>query len=568
MRGSLRGGVAFQGAFSDVPPRGGSQGSLRVCLLFLLGEERAGSCEGLSLVAALEVGFPAHGPQVQQDGTGELLSRQGADGPSPSSHLPAGSHSALARSLQAAEALLRHCVHPSWRRLLPLRPGPEDPEDREEEEEASPGGLARLAQVEQSFLGLSRACLSVREDPHTETFQGHLRPEPAQAAFSFHATRSSVARHCTTLHALLQQRHHLRLARHYSRRLKAASDFVRRLRAVEGSLLPSERQDAGWGRLLRGLCEELRTHTTHWDALQRHMCSDPWLRPMLLQRPTAVLHMRRAFSSLARQALCLLERCLEALLRHLARAPCLPPAPLSEFFQGLDIYNQVVRDQPRQRFSVALWAEPGPSSDLQGEPPRGPSSFPMERVLGLLAAESGQRVACKLRLVLLGPQAEASGVEAVPWEGSGEAWLLGTAPRTGKGAPSLSAELQALGQAEEERLLQILGGLVASTGSLWHHLLSRPKQEQPPEGLEASGGPGQSDSTSLPAWKAVRWLDASYTEAAGALYTQCRPLVWSTMSTSLAHQLELHSPPAQFPGRIVAVLGQELRHTPFHGTCG
>ncbi|XP_060103429.1 coiled-coil domain-containing protein 142 [Heteronotia binoei] len=455
------------------------------------------------------------------------------------------SRRALAKSLQAAEALLRRCIQPSLRRLLLLQPSEEGLEGREEEEEAA-WPVGGLAQVECGFLRLSRG-LSVREDPHTETFQGHVRPEPAQAAFSYHATWSSTARHCATLHALLQQRHHLHLARHYSQRLKAASDFVQRLRTAEGSLLlASKRQEARWGRQLRGLCEELRTHTAHWEALQRHMRSDPWLRPLLLQRQEPVLRMKQAFSLLALQGLCLLEHCLEALLRQLAHPPGLPPAALSDFFQGLDIYNQVVREQPWQHCSVALWTEPGSSSDLQGElgPP---AAFPVERVLGLLAAERGQRAACKLSQLLLGLQAEASGAE-----GSPEAWLPEASLQAGEGGPSLCAELQALGQAEEEHLLRILGELVASTRSLWHHLLSRPKQERPPEGPEAS------DATPLPAWKAVRWLDASYSEAAGALWAQYRPLFWSTTATALAHQLELRSPPTQSQARTAALMGQQL----------
>ncbi|XP_048366196.1 coiled-coil domain-containing protein 142 isoform X1 [Sphaerodactylus townsendi] len=468
------------------------------------------------------------------------------------------SRTTLAKSLQTAEALLRHCIHPNWRRLLPLRPT-EDPEDSDEEEETT-GGVAHLAQVERSFLGLSRS-LCVREDLRTETFQGHVRPELPQAAFSYHAVWSGAARRCATMHALLQQHHNLRLARHYSRRLKAASDFVRRLRTAERSLLlPSGRQEADSGRLLRGLCEQLRTHTAHWDALQRHMRSDPWLRPLLLLRHEVVLRMKQALSLLALQALCLSERCLEALLRHLAHTTCLSAAPLSDFFQGLEIYNQVLRDQPRQ----PLWAEPGCSSGLRREP-RGASAFPVDRVLGILAAERGQRAARKLCQLLLGLQARArSGEAATSWEGFLEPGLLAAAPQAGEGAPSLSAELQALCHVEEEHLLWILGKLVASTGSLWHHLLRRPNQERPPGGLEESHGPGGSDSASLPAWKTVHWLDASYSEAAGGLYAQCCPLLWSATAVALAHQLEVRLPMAQFQGRTVATLGQQLGHAPFH----
>ncbi|XP_054846456.1 coiled-coil domain-containing protein 142 isoform X2 [Eublepharis macularius] len=469
---------------------------------------------------------------------------------------------ALAKSVQTAEALLRQRMKPSLIRLLPLHPS-KNPEDGDGEgEEALPGGLACLAQVERSFLGLSH-CLWVREDPRTETFQAHVRPDAAQGtSFSYHATRTSVAHHAATLHALLQHRHHLRLSRHYTQRLKAASDFVRHLRIAERSLLLSSgRQDAGWGPLLRGLCEGLRTHAAHWNELQQHIRSDPWLRPLLLQRHAVVLHMKEAFSSLALRALCLLERCLEALLRHLARAACLHPAPLSDFFQGLEIYNQVVREQMQQPFSVVLWADLGPNSDQRGEP-GGPSAFPLERVLGILAAERGQRAAQKLRLFLLGLQ--ASCVDTAPWKGNDELWLLGVAPPASQAVedpPSLSAELQALCREEEEHLVLVLRRLVASTASLWHHLLRRPKKDKPLECPESSGG---SRSASLPTCKAVHWLDASYTETAGVLYAQYLPLLWRATAASLVHQLELHSPLAQFHAGIVTTLGQQLGHALLH----
>ncbi|XP_053110537.1 coiled-coil domain-containing protein 142 isoform X2 [Hemicordylus capensis] len=462
-----------------------------------------------------------------------------------------GSFMPLARSLQRAEALLRHCVNPRLRRLLPPRPSEGSYDSEEEEEEAAaaaPGSLARLAQVERTFLALSR-CLRVQENPRTETFQAHMRPEAAQGPFSYHTARTGVARHCATLHALLQHRHRLRLARHYSLRLRAASDFVRRLAAAERC-----RQDAGQrGRLLRGLCEELRTHALHWEGLQRRLHSDPWLRSVLLQRPEAVLRMKEALTLLALRASLLLERQIEALLRSLARGASLPPAPLADLFQGLEIYNQVVSHPGLQRAFAELPAEPagGEGGSAHG--------FPVERVLGILAAERGRLAARRLHLLL--PAQQAGAGEAAPWEGPAEAWLRGWAPQAppaGEEPSSLSAELQALCQEEEALMLLVLGKLVASSDSLWHHVLHRPQPEKPlqcPEPSDVSAGP---DAAALPSWKAVRWWDASFAEAAAVLYARYRPLLWRATAASLAHQLELQPALAQSREWVAATWGQRL----------
>ncbi|KAM8808636.1 coiled-coil domain-containing protein 142 [Eudromia elegans] len=325
---------------------------------------------------------------------------------------PRGPRGGLARSLQRAEAVLRSCVSPGLRRRLPpVPPAGECSADSEDEE--APGALAQL---ERSFAGLRRG-LCVLEEPHTETFRGHVRPPAAHAAFSHHALRPRVAQRCATLHALLQHRHALRLCRHYCRRLRAASAFVRRLLRA-----PREPPPAA----LRPLCQELRAHAGHWRTLQQRVHADPWLHPLLLQRHDALLHMCRALRLLALQALWLLEGRAEAALRALARGPA-PPAQLRDLLEGLGIYNRVAAE---------LAQEPGPS----GAP--APRPFPAARVLAVLAAERGRITAQQLQR-LLRPS-------------------VGAAEELGR-----AEELRAL-CCEEQQLVELaLGALAASAGSLW-----------------------------------------------------------------------------------------------------
>ncbi|KAM6400738.1 LOW QUALITY PROTEIN: coiled-coil domain-containing protein 142 [Pluvialis apricaria] len=461
----------------------------------------------------------------------------------------------LARSLQKAEAMLRSCVSPSLRRLLPPRPRQrsyDNSEDEEEEEEEETPAL--LALLEQSFSGLHR-CLCVWEDPRTETFQGHVRPQPsdsAAAAFSYHPVHPRVAERGAALHALLQHRHHLRLVRDYSRRLKAASDFLRRLLALVEQPEPPA-GELGATQPLRGLCQELRTHAGHWSGLRRRIRSDPWLRPLLLRRHESVAHMRQALLLLALHATRLAERHAEARLRGLARAglaAALPSALLSDLFQGLEIYNQVVGNLALE-LGIASRLPTG-IAGCHGATRGHPHTFPVARVLGILAAERGWLAAERLQTILQ-PWDVGGGAEHICWEDTAVPWPLeyGTAAAdagpSGQGElPGLAGELRALCREDEELMGLVLGVLVASADSLWHHVLHGPKQEKPamvvesPESLEPpAASAGTATRPSSASWKSVRWLDASRAPAAEALHAQYRPLFWGATGAALGHRLGL-----------------------------
>lgn len=450
--------------------------------------------------------------------------------------------------------MLRSCVSPGLRRLLPPRPRQRSynsSEDEEEEEETP----ALLAMLEQSFPGLHR-CLCVWEDPRTETFRGHVRPQPgdsAAAAFSYHPVHPRVAERGAALHALLQHRHHLRLVRDYSRRLKAASDFLRRLLVLVEQPEPPA-GELGATQPLRGLCQELRTHAGHWSGLRRRMRSDPWLRPLLLRKHESVAHMRRALLLLALHAARLAERHVEARLRGLVQAgpaaAALPPEVLSDLFQGLEIYNQVVGNLALElgiasRLPTGITGCHGATGDCS-------HAFPVARVLGILAAERGRLAAERLQ-TLLQPWDGGGGAEHVCWEDTTVPWPLeyGTAAvdtgSSGQGElPGLAGELRALCREDKELMGLVLGVLVASADSLWHHVLHGPKQEKPvaavesPQSLEPPvASLGTATRPSSASWKSVRWLDASRAPAAEALHAQYRPLFWGATGTALEHRLGL-----------------------------
>ncbi|XP_053922000.1 uncharacterized protein LOC128852129 [Cuculus canorus] len=358
----------------------------------------------------------------------------------------------LARSLQKAEAALRSCVRPGLRRLLPPRPrqrrdtdsDTDGDTDGEEEEEEAAEGASLVPALEQSFPGLRHA-LSIREDPHTETFHGHVRPQPGNTgdAFSYHAAHPCVAQRGAALHALLRHRHLLRLVRAYSCRLHAASAFLRRLLALTDpptAAVPP----------LHALCRELRAHTRHWSVLRRRLRGNPWLRPLLLHRHEAVAGMRRALLLLALHAVRLAERHAEKRLRVLARDFCtVAPAPLADLFQGLELYNQAVAELEPELRGAGI-------AD-------GCRAFPVSRVLAVLAAERGRAAAERLGPLL---QLQDAGTERECWDDIAVPWPPEHGNAEGSGtaeAAGIAAELRALCREDEE----LLGLILHVPGAGW-----------------------------------------------------------------------------------------------------
>uniref|UniRef100_A0A8C3IJX2 Coiled-coil protein 142 C-terminal domain-containing protein n=1 Tax=Chrysemys picta bellii TaxID=8478 RepID=A0A8C3IJX2_CHRPI len=500
--------------------------------------------------------------------------------------------SGFAKSLQKAEALLWNCVNPSVRRLLQQQASASA---YDSDEEDSPGALARLAQVERSYLGLSR-CLCVQETPArrpseaTSSRRPVTRPRaPSPTTLSTPAWPSTVppCTPCCSTATASASPTSTAAASKGPRTSSATSWLSWRGRTREGTL--------GGGGQLRGLCEELRTHTSHWSGLQRKMRSDPWLRVLLLQHHESVTHMKQALGLLALHAIRLVERYVEVLLHCLARASpaAVSPAQLSDLFQGLEIYNHVLSDQALERASSEPGADPATPLRRKGEMCGGAQAYPIGRVLGVLAAERGRLAAHRLHQLLL-QRAQRDCLEQVHWENAVVPWSMDRSsisetdvgspgPPTVEGLPSLPKELQVLCREDKELLDLVLGVLVASTDTLWHHVLKRPKQEKPPaeEGQEPplvpAASPGLDErlsSASLPSWKSVRWLDASYSEAAEVLYAQYRPLFWEAAATSLAHHLELRQDQAQpcrglppCTERAAATLAQELSQALGQGFC-
>ncbi|CAN8207853.1 unnamed protein product [Coccothraustes coccothraustes] len=424
---------------------------------------------------------------------------------------PGGSRGPLARSLQRAEAMLRS-VTPGLRRLLSPRSsrrGDGDEDDDEDEDEAA----SIVVPLEQTFPALRR-CLYVWEDPRTETFLGYVRPHPGGAGdFSEDAVRRRVAERGATLHALLRHRHQLRLARDFTRRLKASSDFLRRLPALPG---PGEPGEAS-APTVRELCLELRAHAGHWAALLRRLRADAWLRALPRHRGQAVPHVRWALLLPALEAARLTGRHVEGRLRQLGRPGTPAPASecLADLFQGLEIYNRVVRE---------LAEELGPEV-------KAPGAFTVGGVLRLLAAERSRAVARRLR-PLLWPQSGNIGDGHVRWEDVGVPWPPGhdaaemgtgmdTEPSGAEAPPALAAELRALCQEDEELMGHIFGALVASADSLWQPVLSE-SPELP--GLRPGSAGG---------WKAVRWLDAARGPVTATLSARYRLLLWEAVGAVL-----------------------------------
>ncbi|XP_030046752.1 coiled-coil domain-containing protein 142 isoform X2 [Microcaecilia unicolor] len=377
-------------------------------------------------------------------------------------------------------------------------------------------------QVERSLLAFS-SCLSVQRNLITETLQAHVKPvsvDSPYGEFYHHFAFANIGQCCARLHALIWQRHHLMLAREYTRRLKSASDFIQKLTGLLASdihILAMQQHSAGsnsstacspWQ--LKVLCEKLQIHTRHWRILQRTIRRDRWLRPLYIRKPCAVLHMKRTFALLSDQAIYLIERYIDKLLCYLVHANVTDVSTdlVSDIFQGIEIYNRVMselKDQMKSEptSSISSWVALG-----QEEAPRSVDNraraYPISQLLKIIPGMRGQLTAEGFYRFLLQREPLISSVrqsclDGVPWDKVKvhlmQSNLFSKSRATGKRnrlsrpklgeprqmltSPSPSDQLQAICTEDEQLVNTIVDVLVSMPYSLWHQALNKPKPDRP-----------------------------------------------------------------------------------------
>ncbi|XP_046873342.1 uncharacterized protein ccdc142 isoform X2 [Hypomesus transpacificus] len=332
------------------------------------------------------------------------------------------SQNSISKSLQRAEALLRTHFNPSLRWLLGGK-AEDDPWDSESQDtfvayqNLTSRSSLRLQRLEQGMLGASQQCQVVRE-PCTGFTQGWVRGLGTGEAGSvlYHPPSASLSQHYGQLQNLLEQRALLLFLHEYARRSRVASEYVARLAGfLEGELGELEDKDSPFldrpnsalrqGPGLASLCQELRIHVRHWEALCIRARSDPYLRPVLLQRTGLLEGMRRTLGLLGLQALILMQRCVEIVLGALASSQLVrvPRDTLEDMLAAAELYNQVLEEQNAHR-GTRVWRcqllQGCGWSGLQGRPPgsRGkhPSPFPVVQLMRILAEHRGRMAAEQL----------------------------------------------------------------------------------------------------------------------------------------------------------------------------
>ncbi|XP_069488587.1 coiled-coil domain-containing protein 142 isoform X2 [Ambystoma mexicanum] len=383
-----------------------------------------------------------------------------------------------------------------------------------------PSSGAYIIQVERSIAGL-RKCLAIHKGNGAEPLKGFFKQASTDSSlgeFYYHPAYASIGQHGSRLHVLTQHRHYLKLAKDYALRLKSSWDFTQKLAGMVVTPQASATlQDIlTWARRLKALCEELRTNSSHWSALQKRIRRDHWLRPLLLQKEDTLIQMKNTLSQLACQAIELMERHLESSLRYLGCVGVtrLSPEELSDVFRGVEIYNQVLSDtapfcgvsECQQRTPEVLLNVAGPTSPLRKESMhRRARAYPISRMLSIIAEGRGHQAADRLHQYLL--------QQDVVWSSSGSASSLGSfdwkkakepsfqnlchfvagakQPRKALCNPkgkacqpdtaglSTSRHLEAICTEDEQRMRKLLDVLVSSTDTFWQHFLNKPKPDRP-----------------------------------------------------------------------------------------
>nr|XP_014344312.1 PREDICTED: coiled-coil domain-containing protein 142 [Latimeria chalumnae]XP_014344314.1 PREDICTED: coiled-coil domain-containing protein 142 [Latimeria chalumnae] len=505
------------------------------------------------------------------------------------------------KSLLKAEAVLRNRINPSLKWLLKQRSesswSDSDNDDSLTGTEGSTTHAStRLAQVQRCVQGLGN-CLSVQKHPKAGIYQGHIKQLSCDSMhkteFYYHPSYISVGKCYGRLQSLLQHRAQLKLTKDYSKHLKAASHFVRRL---SGLLLNEKRtltklrhgsdndsSDCLCIKKLGHLCEELKIHTSHWDKLFEKVRNEHWLRPSLFHIHDSLVHMRRAFTSLALQAVFLMEQYIYCVLCILAYAKLadMSSEMLNDLFRGIEMFNNIIMNFNTEHMCCDL-IKPDiemcqPNLLLHGMKTIFSwnnekctfQSFATPRILKVLATERGRLAATKLYYIFVQQDTLLLSVDksislSLHWEdvrvpfqnngcGATKSGIKETKtgllrPKMGEshqasGHGGLKSAIEEICKKDKEFISLVLGSLASSTDLAWHNFLNKAKPDKPHSAEYKSehsrGSTSQSEeqiqyeeiSALSSREKNAHWQDFSSGEAKRTLFMQYRSMMWKAFGT-------------------------------------
>ncbi|KAM9413087.1 uncharacterized protein ccdc142 isoform 1-T3 [Salvelinus alpinus] len=498
------------------------------------------------------------------------------------------------KSLQKAEALLRTRFNPSLRWLL--RQKSDDMWEFENRDtfvacqNLTSQSSSRLQRLDQGMLGLSPQCQVLR-GPRTGQLQSCVRGLTTEGSFYHHPPAATLSQHYGQLQYLLEQRAQLLFLHEYARRTRVTTVYVDKLTSLlerELGLLMDrsrvlERPNSAWSFGMGGLCQELRIHVSHWDALCAKAQSDVWLRTVLFQRTETLAVMRRTLRVLGLQALVLMERCIYTALSALASAQLarVPRDALEDLLAGAEVFNQVLEEQRfqhrgsrwrTQTLQLSDW--PGLSSRQPTRRGSLPAPFPVVELMRILAEHRGQIAAEQLyqwasQQSFLHSQALHTGAPAPTWEKlkllfpllsalhpsepSPDGLTLENLPgpssdesRLGKPCPcSSDLPFTAFIRQDRKSLEILFQALVSSTDLLAPHIPNRPRPEwtNTPE-----HSPRCCEGESSPTDEARQEIKRPKSVQSGAcveLFGHYRTMLWREFGKAVIQRF--HQPPKRDP---------------------
>ncbi|XP_028809440.1 uncharacterized protein ccdc142 isoform X1 [Denticeps clupeoides] len=202
----------------------------------------------------------------------------------------------------------------------------------------------------------------------------------------------TFAPHIAQLQRKLEYRALLLLQNEFAQRSHVASNFCISLATLlehKHLLLVNNACDLR----LQNLCQQLRLHLGHWEALCAKTCSDRLLCGLVSSRPKMLRVMRQTLRLLGLQSLLLMERCIHTALSSLITAHItnLSRDSIEDALASAQIFNQAVHDFQSQcaaegwrgdQLVNCLWWKDGC-----------PLAFPMVKLINILAESRGQLAA-------------------------------------------------------------------------------------------------------------------------------------------------------------------------------
>ncbi|XP_070540726.1 uncharacterized protein [Ptychodera flava] len=184
-----------------------------------------------------------------------------------------------------------------------------------------------------------------------------VRTKRFSSNFVHYKNSVHLAQHYSDVRKLMVNRSKLLLIQDYSSRILEATDFIQNLQEIAHQEYhtwcqldtSTSNQVATKLEFLASICDDLRTHTAHWNLVKQRIHTDKWLRPLLPSLCRKLEPVRIALQQLGGSAIWWVERIVRIGLQVFAHTNLsrVTQDSLWNIARGVEEFNSIVQHYNR-----------------------------------------------------------------------------------------------------------------------------------------------------------------------------------------------------------------------------